>query len=343
MRAQCTSAQLSFQPLGRRHVAAAFDAGPVSSDGGLALLREVDEQAGLTGAFAACFLDERDPVRVQHSVLQLVRQRVFGIALGHEDVSDHDLLRHDPLFCALVGADVDGAGAAGKSTLSRFEQCFDAAGQPTRYAKIGVVPTLVEDFFVDRFVSSWGSNVPERLVLDVDASDILLHGGQQGRFYHGYYGGYCYLPLYIVCGQHVLMAKLRRANRDGADGTADALDWIVASLRRAWPDAEICVRGDSGFARDELLAWCEDNDVDYTVDNDKTAASPATTGSPSRSPTSWRRHGSRCSAAATPSVASRTSSGARRHRGAAPGVSWRRPRRCPDVRAATAKPTRGTS
>ena len=265
MRAHCTSAQLSFQPLGRRRVAAAFDAGPVSSDGGLALLREVDEKTGLTDAFAACFLDKRDPARVQHSVLQLVRQRVFGLALGHEDVSDHDLLRHDPLFCALVGADIDGAGAAGKSTLSRFEQSFDAAGQPTRYAKIGVVPTLVEEFFVDRFVASWGSNVPERLVLDVDASDILLHGGQQGRFYHGYYGGYCYLPLYIVCGQHVLMAKLRRANRDGAIGTADALDWIVASLRQAWPDVEICVRGDSGFARDGLLAWCEDNDVDYII------------------------------------------------------------------------------
>ena len=206
-----------------------------------------------------------------------------------------------------------------------------------------VVPTLVEDFFVDRFVSLWGSNVPERLVLDVDASDILLHGGQQGRFYHGYYGGYCYLPLYIVCGQHVLMAKLRRANRDGAIGTADALGWIVASLRRAWPDVEICVRGDSGFARDELLVWCEDNDVDYTVDNDKTAGSPATDDSPSRSTASWARPGSRCSAAATPSVALRTSSGARRHRGAAPGVSWRRPRRFPHVRAATAKPIRDSS
>ena len=275
MRTHCTQQHLLFQPLSRRKVVADFSAGPVSSDGGALLLREVDERTGIVARLAECFTDFRYADQVEHSVLDLLRQRIYGLCLGYEDVNDHERLRHDPLLATAVGkADPTGGGRrgkhqgialAGKSTLNRLELAPPEASYHSRYKKVVAAHDELESFFVDEFIDAQGDAEIPRLVLDFDASDIQLHGKQEGRFYHGYYGHYCYLPLYVFCGEHLLLAKVREANIDGCLGTVEVLTWLVPKLRARWPNAEIVLRGDGGFARERIFSWCEENDVQYVI------------------------------------------------------------------------------
>ena len=240
-----------------------FGGGVMTSDAGALLLGATDRAIGLVDRFAACFSDGRTAGRVVHDVATLVGQRVFGIALGYEDLIDHDALRHDPVLGVVLGRLEAGragcAPLAGKSTLNRLEHAPSGAH---RYRRIGHEPEAIETLFVDLFLDAHGQ-APERLILDLDATDDPLHGHQEGRFFHGYYDCYCYLPLYIFCGDHLLAAKLRRADIDASAGAAGEVARIVARIRERWPAVEIVLRADSGFAREELMAWCEANGVDY--------------------------------------------------------------------------------
>jgi hypothetical protein len=264
MRTECTSEQCEFEGFGRRRVVAAFDGGALTADGGGLLLRHTDRAIGLIERVAACFRDGREQDQVVHSLPALVGQRIVGIALGYEDVNDHDELRHDPVL-ALFAARLepkrsDCASLAGKSTLNRLEQ---APLRPDdRYHKIAHDPAALANLFVDLFLEAH-KRPPKQIVLDLDATDDPLHGQQEGRFFHGYYSCYCYLPLYVFCGRHLLAALLRRSNIDASAGAVVEVACIVHRIRAAWPRVEILLRADSGFARDELMAWCEANRVDY--------------------------------------------------------------------------------
>jgi len=244
-------------------VEAAFDAGLVTSDAGALLLGAADRAIDLVGRFASCFHDERRPEYVEHEVATLVGQRVFAIALGYEDLNDHDELRHDPMMAVLAGKLAarreDCAPVAGKSTLNRLEL---SKLQPTRYHKISHNPMAIRDLLVDLFLEAH-ERAPKRIILDLDATDDPVHGEQEGRFFHGYYDCYCYLPLYVFCGRHLLVAKLRRASMDAADGALEEVARLVARIRARWPRTRIVLRADSGFARDDLMAWCEANGVDF--------------------------------------------------------------------------------
>ena len=240
-----------------------FDGGAITSDAGALLLGATDRAIRLTERFAACFTDTRAAELVEHQVETMVGQRVFGIALGYEDLNDHDELRHDPVLAVLAGKleaqRSDCAPLAGKSTLNRLEL---SRPEPTRYHKISHDPAAIETLFVDLFLDAH-NKAPKQIILDLDATDDPLHGQQEGRFFHGYYDCYCYLPLYIFCGRHLLAAKLRRSNIDGAAGAVEEVARIVAQIRRRWPRTRILLRADSGFAREALMAWCEANRVDY--------------------------------------------------------------------------------
>jgi len=246
-----------------RRVEVAFDGGAISSDAGAVLLGATDRAIRLMERFAECFRDGRRAGFIEHEVKTLVGQRVFGLALGYEDLVDHDWLRHDPVMAVLVGklaARRRGcAPSAGKSTLNRLEL---SRPEPTRYHKISHDPAAIEALLVDLFLEAH-AEAPEEIVLDLDATDDLIHGEQEGRFFHGYYGGYCYLPLYVFCGRHLLAAKLRRSNIDGAAGAVEEVGRIVGQIRERWPEVRIVLRADSGFARDALMSWCEQNRVDY--------------------------------------------------------------------------------
>jgi hypothetical protein len=246
-----------------RQVVAAFDGGAITSDAGALLLGETDRAIRLTERFAACFTDARMPELVEHAVGTLVLQRVVGIALGYEDLNDHDELRHDPVLAVLAdklaARRSDCAPLAGKSTLNRLEL---SRAEPTRYHKVSHDPAAIETLFVDVFLEAH-RRPPAQITLDLDATDDPLHGHQEGRFFHGYYDCYCYLPLYVFCGRHLLAAKLRRSNIDASAGTVEAIARIVTQIRRRWPKTRILLRGDSGFAREALMAWCEANGVDY--------------------------------------------------------------------------------
>jgi hypothetical protein len=260
----------------------------MTSDGGGLLLREVERRTGLLRQFAACFTDHRNPVFIEHSVLELVGQRVYGLALGYEDLNDHDDLRRDPLLATLVGK-VDPTGAhrlrerdagkalAGKSTLNRLELTTADASPASRYKKIVIDGAAVDRLFVQVFLHAFGK-APGEIVLDLDATDDPLHGNQEGRFFHGFYGNYCYLPLYIFCGEFLLCARLRRSNIDAAAGTVDELQRIVTQIRAAWPHVRVIVRADSGFAREAIMAWCEAHDVDYVLGLAKNARLKRTLG-----------------------------------------------------------------
>jgi hypothetical protein len=217
----------------------------------------------MTRRFAACFYDRRRPELIEHEVVTLVSQRVFGIALGYEDLNDHDELRHDPIMAVLAGKlearREDCAPVAGKSTLNRLELSKLA---PTRYHKISHNPIAIRRLLVDLFLEAH-ERAPNEIILDLDATDDPVHGNQEGRFFHGLYDCYCYLPLYIFCGQHLLAAKLRRASVDAADGAVEEVARIVGQIRRHWPKVRILLRADSGFARDELMAWCEASGVHF--------------------------------------------------------------------------------
>lgn len=270
MRTDCNPQQLGFQGVGRRTVVAAFDGGTLTSDGGLLLLSEVERRRGIVRHFAACFRDQRNPAYVEHRLEELVGQRVFGLALAYEDLNDHDELRTDPLLATVVGK-VDPTGKdrrqeqdrgkplAGKSTLNRLEW---GAIKQDRYRKISVDSKAVDRFLVDTFLSAYES-VPSQIILDLDATDDPLHGEQEGRFFHGYYKGYCYLPLYIFCGPHLLCALLRSSDRDASAGAVTEVERIVGQIRSRWPQVQIILRADSGFAREELMAWCEQHAVDF--------------------------------------------------------------------------------
>ena len=250
MLTECSSGLFSFASVEGRRVEAAFDGGAISSDAGAVLLGATDRAVGLVARFAECFRDSRRPGLVEHEVRTLVGQRVFGLALGYEDLNDHDWLRHDSMMAVPV---------AGKSTLNRLEL---SRLEPTRYHKISHDPSAIEALLVDLFVEAHCA-APEEIVLDLDATDDLIHGEQEGRFFHGYYGGYCYLPLYVFCGRHLLVANLRRSNIDGAAGAVEEVGRIVQQIRGRWPEVRIVLRADSGFAREALMAWCEANRVDY--------------------------------------------------------------------------------
>jgi hypothetical protein len=243
---------------------AAFDGGQVSSDAGALLLMRTDGAIGLIDRLAECFVDRRSQSDIEHTVRTLVAQRVLGIAAGYEDLNDHDALRSDPLWGAVIGKlqakRSDCAPLAGKSTLNRLE--LSVTGRATRYHKVAHVPEAIERLFVDLFLEAH-RRAPKQIVLDLDATDDPLHGTQEGRFFHGYYDGYCYLPLYIFCGRQLLVAKLRRSNIDACSGAVEEVERLVRQIRARWPRVRIILRADSGFAREELMDWCEQNAVDY--------------------------------------------------------------------------------
>jgi hypothetical protein len=263
MPTQCSRDLFGYEVVEGRQVVAAFDGGDNTSDAGGLLLGATDRAIGLTARFAACFLDDRAQAQVEHTVKAMVAQRVFGIALGYEDLIDHDQLRHDPVLATLAGKleakRPNCAPLAGKSTLNRLEH---APLGPSRYHKIGHNPAAIEDLFIALFLEAY-KTPPDEIILDLDATDDPLHGHQEGRFFHGYYDCYCYLPLYVFCGRHLLAAKLRRSNIDASAGAITEIERIVGQIRARWPRVKILLRADSGFARDELMTWCETNGVDY--------------------------------------------------------------------------------
>ena len=263
MQTECNRDLFGFSRVEKRKVVASFDGGAVTSDAGGLLLGAADHRIGLIRRFAGCFRDHRRPDLVEHDVATLVAQRVFGLALGYEDLNDHDHLRHDPVMAVLAGKLAanrsDCAPVAGKSTLNRLEL---SRTEPTRYHRISHDPGAIEALFVDLFMEAQ-PQAPGQIILDLDATDDPLHGHQEGRFFHGYYDGYCYLPLYIFCGRHLLAAKLRPANIDGAAGALEEVIRITRQIRQRWPRTRILLRADSGFCRNDLMEWCENNRVDY--------------------------------------------------------------------------------
>jgi hypothetical protein len=264
MPTECNPEQLEFARVEGRRVVAGFDGGAVTSDAGGLLLGATDRAIGLVRRLAACFRDRRKPELIEHEVATLVGQRVFAMALGYEDLNDHDELRHDPIMAVLAGKlearREDCAPVAGKSTLNRLEL---SKPEPSRYHKISHEAGAIEALFVDLFLEAHGGRAPRQIILDLDATDDPVHGHQEGRFFHGYYDSYCYLPLYIFCGRHLLAAKLRRSNIDAAAGAVEEVERIVGQIRRRWPRTRILLRADSGFCREDLMAWCERNRVDY--------------------------------------------------------------------------------
>ncbi len=271
MQTDCNPVQIEFQALGHRVVEAAFDAGHVTGDAGGLLLREVGEATRMMERVAFCFADARDPARAEHSVKSLVAQRIYALALGYEDLIDHDQLRRDPLLGVLVGK-VDpsgwdrvrerdrGCALAGKSTLNRLEH--SPAGDRERYFRITYDSQKLDRLLVDLFLESY-DHAPRQIILDLDATDDPVHGEQEGRFFHGYYGHYCFLPLYVFCGEHLLLARLRPSNIDASAGTVEELTPIIARIRERWPRVQIVLRADSGFAREEIMSWCEERGIDY--------------------------------------------------------------------------------
>jgi hypothetical protein len=257
--------QFEFQPARNRRVVTDFQGGQITSDAGALLLREVEAHTGLLADLARCFTDYRDPRYIDHRLEELIRQRILAIACGYEDLIDHDELRTDPMWGLLTGKDNPGQELpAGKSTLNRLEVSIaKEAGTPDRYHKIDIDEQAVRRLFTTWYIASRASDPPEQIILDLDATDDPLHGDQQGKFFHGYYDHYCYLPLYIFAGDHLLWAELRRSNIDAAAGSREAVAQIVEQLRQSWPDVNIILRADSGFARDELMSWCEANGVDF--------------------------------------------------------------------------------
>lgn len=263
MQTECITDRFGFAPVEGRKVVAGFDGGAMTSDAGALLLGATERSVGVVDRLAQCFADARCPELVEHEVRTLVGQRVFGLALGYEDLIDHDVLRHDPVMAVLAGKLAarrkDCAPVAGKSTLNRLELSTSAA---TRYHRISHDAGAIESLFVDLFIEAH-QQPPRQIVLDLDATDDPLHGHQEGRFFHGYYDCYCYLPLYIFCGRQLLCARLRRANIDASAGAVEEVARIIAQIRQHWPKVRILLRADSGFARDELMTWCENNGVDY--------------------------------------------------------------------------------
>lgn len=265
--------RLFFQEIGKRQVVADFEGGNVSSDAGALLLERLEKKEGYLKRFSANFKDYRNEDLIEHKVKELLSQRIFGLTLGYEDLNDHDILRLDPLL-AMVCGKVDilgekrhkeedrGKGLAGKSTLNRLELTTAGASQAQRYKKIMASEEGIERYFIEEYVRSLSCDTTE-VILDLDATDDPLHGNQEGRFFHGYYGNYCYLPLYVFGGDWPIMAKLRVSNTDASAGAVEAVEKVVAALRVRFADLKITLRADSGFCRDALMNWCELNGVFY--------------------------------------------------------------------------------
>jgi len=260
MPTQCNQADLDLGRAGARRLVGAFDGGAITSNGGVALLAGADRQLGLAERLAACFTDHRVPEAIRHALPDLLRQRIFGLALGYEDLIDHDALRFDPALAAVI--DKPGGALAGKSTLNRLEHA-GKIGQD-RHHKLDHDVAAIERLFVDLFLDAHAIP-PTRIVIDLDATDDPLYGAQEGRHFHGYYDCYCYLPLYIFCGRHLLAATLRSSANDAADGAREEIARIVGHIRERWPSTTIVIRADSGFCRDDLMTWCEDNGVQYVL------------------------------------------------------------------------------
>jgi DDE family transposase len=260
---ECSPTLFEFARAEGRAVMASFDGGRITSDAGALLIGATDRVIGLTRRLAACFTDARNPAFVEHAVETLVMQRVVGIALGYEDLVDHDELRHDPVLAILSGKLAarrsDCAPLAGKSTLNRLEL---SRAEPTRYGRLAADMAAIETLFVDLFVDAH-DRAPTQITLDLDATDDPLHGHQEGRFFHGYYDCYCYLPLYVFCGRHLLAAKLRASDIDASAGAVEEIERITRRIRARWPRVRILLRADSGFAREALMTWCEANRVEY--------------------------------------------------------------------------------
>jgi len=269
------------QKLGGRELVWRFDGGDITSDGGVLLLKKLEEKTGIVRRFAACFTDYRSPKQIEHPLLDLIMQRLFGLALGYEDLNDHDELRRDPMLAVALGKDDvkgeqrrraqdRGKALAGKSTLNRLELTApDYEGSPRQKnsdkpetKKIVVDPESIDALLVDVFLEAH-AQAPDRIVLDLDATDDILYGHQEGRFYHGYYHDYCYLPLYVFCGEHLLCARLRPSDIDASADSVEELEPVVARIRQCWPGVKILLRGDAGFCREKLMAWCEREDLDY--------------------------------------------------------------------------------
>jgi len=273
MQTDCSLNQLTFQAFGRRSISGAFDGGQITSDAGGLLLREIEHGQQFIRRFSKCFTDLRDPKFIEHSVYELVAQRTYGLCLGNEDLNDHDQLRADPLLAVLCGKkDLEGKARrsvrdrgkalAGKSTLNRLETAGSLESKRPRYKRIIAETTGLEEYFARTFLRTT-KRPPALLILDFDATDDPLHGRQEGRFFHGYYDCYCYLPLYVFCGDHLLWAQLRKADIDASEGALEVLQRLVKMIRHTWPWIKILIRADSGFCREKLMRWCEEKGVKF--------------------------------------------------------------------------------
>lgn len=264
---ECTQVSFSFASHFSRKVQADFAGGQLSSDGGALLLRQTERRVDVIGRFAACFRDQRHPSYITHEVEEMIGQRVYSLALGYEDLNDQEWLRHDPLLGVLAGKrNLGEEPLAGKSTLNRLELTEPPKdGEKDRYKKIYCDGPAVDGLLVAVFLESY-QQAPECIVLDLDVTDLPLHGHQEGRFFHGYYDSYCYLPLYIFCGEHMLGVRLRTADQDASAGCVEQLRRIVEQIRQRWPQTRMIVRADSGFCREELMHWCEEQPgVEYVL------------------------------------------------------------------------------
>jgi len=262
---ECNPAELRAKAPGRRDFVARFDGGEITTDAGALLLKAVEDRRRILSRLAECFTDHRSANRIEHTVEEIVSQRVLAICLGYEDVNDHALLRRDPLLAALAGKiDPQEEQLASPATIHRLELAHPELAEGDRYCRISLDHEAVDNLLIDLFLEAH-DEPPEEIVLDPDATDDRIHGNQQGRFFHGYYDAYCYLPLYIFAGDHLLCARLRTADRDGAAGTLEELERIVGRIRAAWPETRIIVRADSGFCREWLMAWCEKRQVEYVL------------------------------------------------------------------------------
>jgi len=275
METHCNQKTFEFQTQNPRKIVAHFNGGNISSDAGGLLLKQTGQATGIINQFAGCFTDHRDPDLIEHEAEHLIAQRIYALALGYEDLNDHDELRNDPLLALLVGKKDPtgkdrirkrdrGKALAGKSTLNRLELTPIRADKHSRYKKITVNKHQVDAFFTNVFLQSY-DKPPSTIVLDLDATDDPIHGRQLGRFFHGYYGNYCFLPLYIFCGDHLLCARLRPSDIDASAGSVKELERIVSQIRNEWPDVHIIIRADSGFCREPIMFWCEQNNVDYVL------------------------------------------------------------------------------
>lgn len=275
MQTECKSEKIKLQDFGKRLVEVSFDGGKLSSDGGLILVRELELKQNIVKRFSSCFNDYRDRSKTDFSVLELLKQRIFGIVHGYEDLSDHDDLRFDSLMAVSVGRKDPtgqdrkqkkdkGKSLAGKSTLNRLELSLEEDCSKNRYKKIDYDSEKIEHFFVDHFISRY-TKAPKEIILDIDATDDPLHGDQEGKYFHGYYKSYCYLPLYIFCGSHLLFSKLRTADIGVAKNVVEEFEWIIKKIRKAWKNVKIIIRGDGGFSSDEIMSWCEKNEVFYIL------------------------------------------------------------------------------